>query len=71
MVGNTALAAHTLKSSSAMLGATTLSARCAELERLSRAGPVVPDALSRVAAIEALYGAAALALKAEAASPPT
>jgi signal transduction histidine kinase/DNA-binding response OmpR family regulator len=64
-------AAHTLKSSSAMLGATTLSARCAELERLSRAGPVVPDALSRVATIEALYGAAALALKAEAASPPT
>jgi HPt (histidine-containing phosphotransfer) domain-containing protein len=63
-------AAHTLKSSSAMLGATTLSARCAELERLSRAGTVVPDVLSRVAAIEALYDAAALALKAEAASSP-
>jgi signal transduction histidine kinase/DNA-binding response OmpR family regulator len=57
-------AAHTLKSTSAMLGATALSVQCAELERLGRAG-TVPDALSRVAAIETLYGAVALALRTE------
>ncbi len=62
--------AHTLKLTSAMLGATGLSAQCAELERLSRAG-AVPDAVSRVAAIDALYHAVTLALKTEAASPPT
>jgi HPt (histidine-containing phosphotransfer) domain-containing protein len=53
--------AHTLKSTSAMLGATGLSAQCAELERLSRAG-AVPDAVSRVAAIDALCHAVTLAL---------
>jgi signal transduction histidine kinase/DNA-binding response OmpR family regulator len=60
-------AAHALKSSSAMLGAIALSTECGELERDSRAGSVV-DAVARVARIEALYGAAALALDAEAAS---
>jgi signal transduction histidine kinase/DNA-binding response OmpR family regulator/HPt (histidine-containing phosphotransfer) domain-containing protein len=57
--------AHTLKSTSAMLGACALSTQCAELERLSRAG-TVPDAVSRVAAIDALYHTVALALKTEA-----
>ena len=58
-------AAHALKSSSAMLGAMTLSTRCEELERDSRAG-VVGDAAARVAAIEDLYGAVMAALGAEA-----
>jgi CheY-like chemotaxis protein len=62
--------AHTLRSTSAMLGATALAAQCAELEHLSRAG-IVPDAVSRVAAIDALYHALTLALKTEAASPST
>jgi signal transduction histidine kinase/DNA-binding response OmpR family regulator len=60
-------AAHALKSSSAMLGALALSTECGELERLSRAGPVV-DAAARVAAIEALYRAVALALQSDARS---
>jgi signal transduction histidine kinase/DNA-binding response OmpR family regulator/HPt (histidine-containing phosphotransfer) domain-containing protein len=54
--------AHTLKSTSAMLGAAALSARCAELERLGHAGPVA-DAVARVAAIEALYQAVVPALE--------
>ena len=57
-------AAHTLKSSSAMLGAAGLSARCRELEGSSRAGSV-QDAPSRVAGIEALYGAVEAALREE------
>jgi signal transduction histidine kinase/CheY-like chemotaxis protein len=56
-------AAHALKSSSAMLGATALSDQCEELEQASRSGTVV-DAVARVAAIEALYRAVALALEA-------
>ncbi len=60
-------AAHTLESSSAMLGAIALSARCEELERAGRSGTVV-DAVARVAAIEALYRAVTLALEGEAAS---
>jgi signal transduction histidine kinase/DNA-binding response OmpR family regulator len=58
-------AAHILKTSSAMLGALDLSRRCEELERLSRIGSV-EGAESRVAVIEALYGAVERALKAEA-----
>ncbi len=58
-------AAHTLKASSAMLGALDLSSRCEELERLSRTESV-QAAPSRVAVIEALYGAVERALKAEA-----
>jgi signal transduction histidine kinase/CheY-like chemotaxis protein len=58
-----AQAAHALKSSSAMLGATALAARCEELERDGRAGRVA-DAVGRVAALEALYGAVAAALMA-------
>jgi signal transduction histidine kinase/CheY-like chemotaxis protein/HPt (histidine-containing phosphotransfer) domain-containing protein len=58
-------AAHTLKSSSAMVGAFALSSRCAELERLSRTEPI--EAIrSRVADIRALYEAARAALAAEA-----
>jgi signal transduction histidine kinase/DNA-binding response OmpR family regulator len=57
-------AAHALKSSSAMLGAMALSARCGELERDGRAGSV-DDAVARVAAIEALCRAASHALEAE------
>ena len=60
-------AAHALKSSSAMLGAIALSTQCGELEQFSRSGTVV-DAVARVAAIEALYRAVALALEADAAS---
>ena len=60
-------AAHALKSSSAMLGAIALSTHCGELEQFSRSGTVV-DAVARVAAIEALYRAVALALEADAAS---
>jgi HPt (histidine-containing phosphotransfer) domain-containing protein len=56
--------AHTIKGTSATLGALTLSDQCAELERLSRAGSVV-EAAARVAAIEASYIAVTAALKAE------
>jgi len=62
-------AAHTLKASSAMLGALGLSGRCEELERLSRTESV-QVARSRIAAIEALYGAVELALKAEGGTMP-
>ena len=58
-------AAHTLKASSAMLGALGLSDRCDELERLSRTGSV-QGAPSRVAVIEAMYGFIEVALKAAA-----
>ena len=57
-------AAHAIKSSSAMLGALALAARCDELERLTRAGEV-RELSERVAAIEALYGATRQALEAE------
>jgi CheY-like chemotaxis protein/HPt (histidine-containing phosphotransfer) domain-containing protein len=64
------MAAHTIKSSSAMLGARALSACCAELERLSRAGEV-RDLPERIAAIEASYGAAQRALEVEGGGAPT
>jgi CheY-like chemotaxis protein len=54
--------AHTLKSSSASLGALGLSDRCEELERLGRMGNVP---LAQVAVVEALYSAVARALQAE------
>ncbi len=57
-------AVHTLKAGSAMLGAIGLSARCQELERLSRANDL-RDAASRVAGIEALYGAVEAGLREE------
>ncbi|HZX43166.1 MAG TPA: response regulator, partial [Myxococcaceae bacterium] len=57
-------AAHTLKGSSATLGAIGLSGRCEELERFGRTGDV-QVARSIVAVVEALYGAVELALKAE------
>jgi CheY-like chemotaxis protein/HPt (histidine-containing phosphotransfer) domain-containing protein len=62
-------AAHTLKASSAMLGAIGLSGRCQELERSSRANDL-QDAPSRVAGIEAVYGALASTLRAEIGEPP-
>ncbi|HET9488814.1 MAG TPA: response regulator [Methylomirabilota bacterium] len=49
-------AAHTLKSSSAMVGAFALSNRCAELERLSRTEPI-QAVRSRVGDITTLYEA--------------
>lgn len=58
-------AAHTIKASSLMLGARDLAARCEDLERRGRAGDV-SDAMPEVQAIEALYGAARLALEADA-----
>jgi CheY-like chemotaxis protein len=60
-------AAHALKSSSAMLGAIALSTQCGELEQFSRSGTVV-DAVARVAVIEDLYRAVALAFEADAES---
>jgi HPt (histidine-containing phosphotransfer) domain-containing protein len=60
-------AAHALKSSSAMLGASALSTRCADLEQSSRSGSVV-DALAHGVAIEGLYRAVALALESHVAS---
>jgi signal transduction histidine kinase/CheY-like chemotaxis protein len=47
-------AAHTLKGTSAMLGAREIATRCAELELCGRTG-TVPDVASRVEAIEASY----------------
>jgi len=55
---------HTLKASSAMLGAVGLSARCQQLERSSRTNDL-QDAPSRVAGIEAIYGAVEASLRAE------
>ncbi len=57
-------AAHTLKSTSAMLGALILSEQCAELERLARSD-ALSDPVPRVAAIQALYGELRMALEAE------
>ena len=61
-------AAHTLKASSAMLGASGLSTRCQELERSSRTNDL-QDAPSRVAGIEAIYGAVESTLRAEIGEP--
>jgi CheY-like chemotaxis protein len=61
-------AAHTLKASSAMLGALGLSTRCQQLERSARSNSL-QDAPSRVADIEAIYSALEPALRAEMAEP--
>ena len=55
---------HMIKGTSAMLGATVLASRCAELERLSRDG-IVLDTASQVAAIEESYSRVEAALSAE------
>ena len=55
--------AHTLKSNSANFGAMTLSARCKELEELSRAG-TLDDAPTLVRQIEAEYTKVKSALQA-------
>ena len=55
-------AAHMLCGTSGMLGARRLARQCAELEHLGRSGPV-PDATSRVTAIEASYRTVATALR--------
>ncbi len=57
-------AAHAMKGTSATLGARALSERCAELERLARAGSV-PDLVAPAAAIEACYVAVDRALRTE------
>ena len=62
-------AAHTLKASSAMLGARALSLACAELERLSRLGDL-DDAVTRAAALDALYADLRPALETVAAQDP-
>jgi CheY-like chemotaxis protein/HPt (histidine-containing phosphotransfer) domain-containing protein len=62
-------AVHTLKASSAMLGASGLSTRCQELERSSRANDL-QDAPSRIARIEAIYGAVESTLRAEIGEAP-
>jgi len=56
--------AHTLKASSAILGALGLSTRCQELERLGRTGDV-ELARSTITAVGTLYGAVERALRAE------
>ena len=57
-------AAHSLKGTSALLGARALAEQCAELERLDQSG-MVADALGRVRAIEASYRKVEAALTAE------
>ncbi len=57
-------AAHAMKGTSATLGARALSERCAELERLARAGSA-PDLVAQAAAIEACYVAVDRALRTE------
>lgn len=54
-------AAHTLKSTSALFGATTLAALCEAVERASAAG-TLDDALQQVARIRTAYAAVARAL---------
>jgi signal transduction histidine kinase/DNA-binding response OmpR family regulator/HPt (histidine-containing phosphotransfer) domain-containing protein len=61
-------AAHTLKASSAMLGAAGLSARCQQLERSARTSSL-HDAPSQAADIEALYGAVESTLRSEIGEP--
>jgi CheY-like chemotaxis protein/HPt (histidine-containing phosphotransfer) domain-containing protein len=61
-------AAHTLKASSAMLGAAGLSARCQQLERSARTSSL-HDAASQAAAIEAIYTALESTLRAEIGEP--
>ncbi len=56
--------AHTMKGTSAILGARGLSSRCEELESLARAG-AVDGAAERVKAIEAVYAEVRAALRAE------
>jgi CheY-like chemotaxis protein len=62
-------AAHTIKGTSAMLGARSLSEQCAELERLGRSG-LVPDPANRVTAIEASYRKVEAELTATVEIPP-
>ncbi len=57
-------AAHTLKSSSAALGATTLSQLCQELEAIGQAGTVI-SGTERVSQLEAEYEEVRTALQAE------
>lgn len=47
-------AAHTLKSSSALLGAAGVSALCAELEALTRGGQLPPGLAARLDGLDAL-----------------
>jgi HPt (histidine-containing phosphotransfer) domain-containing protein len=56
--------AHTLKSTSATLGATPLSNACRDLEALARAGPV-PDAVARAETIRFLFTEVQVALRAK------
>jgi HPt (histidine-containing phosphotransfer) domain-containing protein len=54
--------AHTLKSSSANVGAVRLQKLCKELERVARAGPA-PDAAAHVAVIEKEFAMVQAALQ--------
>jgi HPt (histidine-containing phosphotransfer) domain-containing protein len=54
--------AHTLKSSSAVLGAATLSALCREVEHIAKAG-TLEGAAERIAQIEAEYEKVKVALE--------
>jgi len=57
--------AHAMKGTSATLGALTLSAQCAELERLARTGSLA-EVVGQVPAIEAEYGSVDHELRLEA-----
>jgi HPt (histidine-containing phosphotransfer) domain-containing protein len=63
-VSATQKVAHTLKGSSASLGAMTLSAHCRELEMLARAGTLA-GAAERLRQIESEYARVQLALEKE------
>jgi PAS domain S-box-containing protein len=63
-------AAHTLKSSSAGLGATEFAARCADLEALARSGELEPARVQWPAAV-AEYGRVLRALRRLVAATPT
>lgn len=54
--------AHTLKSSSANVGAVRIQSLCKELETMARAGPV-PDAMAYVVAIEQEFALVQVALR--------
>jgi HPt (histidine-containing phosphotransfer) domain-containing protein len=63
-------ASHTLKACSGIIGATSLSALCGELESMARAG-LVPDAVVRVDAIVEEYHRVEAALIRRLAKPKT
>ncbi len=58
-------AAHTLKSSSALMGASGLASLCEQLESITRKGQIPADAPERIAAIEQGFAGATTWLKSQ------